>query len=274
MREIKLRDSTAPLSFVQITDTHLLDNPDDLMHGISTRDTFEAVLYDALERYPNLDFILFTGDISQTGSSESYVHFESVINSCDIPMYAVPGNHDTPELLQQVIPACPKESLQQVNLGNITLVLLNSYLAGSHCGMVGKEQLSQLDNLLEDSTARFHIIAIHHPPLLINSRWLDDLGLLNREALLEIIRRHEKQTLIMSGHVHQPIDQQQGNIRMITTPSTCYQFVARSESMQREGQPRPAYRYISLCDKRGIETKVHDIDRADDKYATLKIQNL
>ena len=274
MNEIKLRDSSAPLSFVQITDTHLLDDADALMHGINTRDTLEAVLQDAWERYRDLDFILITGDISQTGSSQSYVHFKSAIGRCNIPMYAVPGNHDTPGLLQQVIPVCPDGAIKTVNLGNITLVLLSSHVAESHGGMISALQLQQLDSLLHGSNARHHVIAIHHPPVLVYSRWLDALGLINREELLEVIFRHEQQTLILCGHVHQQIDQQMQNIRLLATPSTCYQFVARSETMQREEQPQPAYRYIRLDSTRDIYTEVHTIDWTTNYQASLRVQNL
>jgi Icc protein len=274
MQEIKLSDHTAPLSFIQITDTHLMDGTGDLMHGISTRETLEAVLHDALQQYPDIDFILFTGDISQTGSRESYVHFHSAISQYNKPVYAVPGNHDTPEYLQGIIPSSPNESLQTVGLGNFTLILLNSYVAGHHSGKLNTRHLQQLDNLLGSSDGRFHIIAIHHPPTLTNSKWLDELGLINRDELLDIIRQHKHRTLLLCGHVHQPLDQQLENIRLLATPSTCYQFVAQSETVQLEEKPRPSYRYIRLNTNREIHTEIRSLAWSSDDQTALRISNL
>lgn len=274
MREIKLSDHTAPLSFIQITDTHLLDDPAETMHGVNTRDSFEAVMLDALRRYPEIDFFLFTGDISQTGGRQSYRQFQSVIEQCDKPVYCVPGNHDTPELLRQVVSASPKDNIETIRLGSIYLILLSSHVAGRHHGAVTPQQLQQLQDFMASSRAPLHIIAIHHPPALINSHWLDELGLINRSEVLDVISCCNHNSLLLSGHVHQEVDQQLANVRLLATPSTCYQFVARSDSMQREEAPRPAYRYVRLNTNREIHTKVHSIEWSAGYNETSKIQTL
>jgi Icc protein len=274
MHEIKLSDHTAPLSFIQITDTHLLDNPAETMHGVNTRDSFEAVLLDALRCYPDIDFLLFTGDISQTGGKQSYRQFQSVIEQCDKPVYCVPGNHDTPEFLRQVVSASPKDSIETIRLGSIYLILLSSHVEGRHHGAVTQKQLQQLENFIASSRAPLHIIALHHPPALIDSHWLDELGLVNRSEVLDVISSCNHNSLLLSGHVHQEVDQQLANVRLLATPSTCYQFVARSATMQREEAPRPAYRYVRLNTNRQIQTEVHTIEWSADDNETSWIQTL
>lgn len=234
------------LRFVHLTDTHLMDGPEDTYHGLNTRESLSAVLDDIRSTCPELDFLLFTGDISQTGNSESYYAFKSCIRDIGIPVYAVPGNHDVPEYLQQVIPDCPGNSIQTIDLGDYTLTLLNSRVPGEHYGMVSTRCLEQLDKHLDTSIHRINIIAVHHPPVLINSKWLDELGLVNRDEILDMVCRHPGTTLLLSGHVHQEIDQQMDHVRLLATPSTCYQFKANSDRMQRLETPQPAYRYIEL----------------------------
>ena len=69
---------TDTLKFLHITDTHLLDLAEEAFHGRNTKESLEAVLLHSLTRYPDIDFMLFTGDISQTGNEQSYALFESV----------------------------------------------------------------------------------------------------------------------------------------------------------------------------------------------------
>ncbi|GMR08582.1 MAG: hypothetical protein BMS9Abin26_1587 [Gammaproteobacteria bacterium] len=251
---------TDALKFVHITDPHLLDQPEETFHSLNTRKNLEAVLSDSLMRYPDIDFLLFTGDISQTGSEESYTLFNSLVQQYDLPIYCIPGNHDTPELLQHVIPNCPDKSINIIQSDKFSLVLLNSRVENREHGMITQHCLQQLEEHLKNGEDQFNIIAIHHPPVLINSRWLDEIGLLNKTEFLQTINKYPRNTLLLFGHVHQEIDQQLDNLRLLATPSTCYQFKANSEYMHRIDTPSAAYRFVKLSTKNNIETKVHYVE--------------
>jgi len=255
---------TDTLKFVHITDTHLLDQADEIFHSLNTKESLELVLSHSKTHYPDADFILFTGDISQTGSKESYILFESVIQQCDLPIYCVPGNHDNPELLQQVVPNSPNGSISIIKLGNFCLVLLNSWVEGQHHGMISEHSLQQLDVHLQNSQEQFNIIAIHHPPVPINSHWLDQIALQNQSDLLQTLNKHGRNTLLLFGHVHQEFDQQLDQLRLLATPSSCHQFKANSDHMAPSDTSQPAYRYISLNDidsaDASVDTEVHYIE--------------
>ena len=100
--------------------------------------------------YPDNDFLLFTGDVSQTGSEEIYALFNSLIQQNDLPVFCVAGNHDTPHLLQQTFPNCTDESINIAQLGQFSLVLLNSCVQGEHHGMVSQHCLKRLDDYLNN----------------------------------------------------------------------------------------------------------------------------
>ena len=252
------KNQGATLKFVHITDTHLLDQPLDTLHDLNTKSTLEDALSDTRMHYPDIDFFLFTGDISQTGSDNSYTIFASVIQKYDVPVYCVPGNHDVPKSLRRIIPSCPDEAISVIRSGGFSLILLNSWVEDKHQGWITPYCLSQLDEQLQKNEERL-IIALHHPPVSINSKWLDDLGLENQAEFLQIIYNYPKDVLLLYGHVHQVIDQQLGNARLLATPSTCHQYRARSEKMQRsEGSP-PSYRFVELSASGNIKTKVHTI---------------
>lgn len=248
------------VKFIHITDTHLLDRPEEKLHGLNTRDNLELVLSASQSRYQDIDFFIFTGDISQTGTEESYKLFKSVIEEYDIPVYCVPGNHDTPVLLQRIIPNCPDESIKIIQLDKFSLILLNSWVKDKHHGIITQSCLQQLDDYLHNSGDQFNIIAIHHPPIIIHSKWLDELGLQNQAEFLQVINRYAQNTLLVCGHVHQEVDQQLGNLRLLATPSTCHQFKANCKHLYHLEAPSPAYRFIKLNRADGIDTKVHYLE--------------
>ena len=61
-------ESQSVFSILQITDTHLLEEPGASLQGVDTEACFRAVIEDAKGANPSPDCILLTGDLSQDGS--------------------------------------------------------------------------------------------------------------------------------------------------------------------------------------------------------------
>lgn len=244
------------LKILHLTDTHFMDHAATLFHGMNTCQNLQRVLAHGLDRFSDCDLILFTGDISQTGSAASYELFRSAIASIDKPIFCVPGNHDTPRFLRQVIAQCPDESIQVHTLGIYNLVLINSWVEDRHHGRVNEACMQQLEKHLSNHGEQFNIIAIHHPPVAVNSRWLDELGLENQAELLQLINRHTQNCLMICGHVHQEVDRQLQSLRLLATPSTCHQFEAESDTMCLIDAAQPAYRYIHIDSEQQVNTSV------------------
>jgi len=251
---------TDTIKFLHITDTHIVDLAEETFHGLNTKESLEAVLEHSLDHYPDIDFLLFTGDISQTGSEQSYALFKSVIENYELPIFCVPGNHDNPELLQLTVPNTPGDSINIIQLGQFSLILLNSWVEDSHHGMVTEDCLQQLDDHLKNNHGQVNIIAIHHPPVSVNSAWLDEIGLHNKTDFLSVINRYPHCSLLVFGHIHQEIDQQFDKLRILSTPSTCHQYKANSDYMCRTDTPSPAYRYVKLSIPNNIDTEVHYVE--------------
>ncbi len=246
------------LRFIHITDTHLLDGADDTFHRINTKQTLQAVLAHCAARYPDADFWLFTGDISQTGAKESYAQFESAIREYDVPVYCVPGNHDTPQLLQQVAPECPMDSIRVISLGRFSLVLISTWIANEHHGEISQRCLTQLREHLQNDMDRLNVVVLHHPPVPVNSKWLDELALQNNADFVQILDNHPGEVLVLFGHVHQSVDQQLNRLRFLSTPSTCHQFKPNAPVHLPDPLP-PAYRFVELDTSGSINTRIHYI---------------
>ena len=246
MSKAKKNKFTNSLRFVHITDTHLLNQPNATFNNIYTKESLEAILSHIQNQYSEIDFVLITGDVSQTGDPDSYEILKTIVQGYKFPIYCIPGNHDSPKCLQQVIPTSPVNNIHVIEFGCYSLVLINSCLENQHKGKISQQCLQQLNNHLRKHSKQFNIFAVHHPPVLINSKWLDELGLINKSEFIQLITQNSMDSVLLCGHVHQEIDQQIGKVRILSTPSTCYQFEANAENMRCIPSPQPAYRVVKL----------------------------
>ena len=248
------------LKIIHITDTHLLNRANDTFYGFNTRNSFEKVVRKSLADYPDADCILLTGDISQNGEIHSYRQLRSIIEQIGIPVYAVPGNHDSPQFLQQILDNCPDQSISVVNRFAYPLVLISSWKQGTHQGEVSAQSLRQLNNYLTTCTHDLVIMGMHHPPVPTGSEWLDKLGLENYRELLQLMNNSSKNIIMLCGHIHQTLEVQMKNVQILATPSTCHQFEPLAKQMAIDESKPPAFRIIKIRNSKLVESKISYVE--------------
>nr|NIW25149.1 phosphodiesterase [Gammaproteobacteria bacterium] len=140
-------------------------------------------------------------------------------------------------------------------LGAWQLVLLSTHVKGEDAGAVGSERLAALDHYLSANAERATMIFMHHQPIAMGSAWLDGVGLLDAEDFLRVIEHHSHVRAVVWGHVHQALDEQRGNVRFLSTPSTCAQFLPNNEFFALDDKP-PGCRWIVLHADGRIDTTV------------------
>jgi Icc protein len=239
---------------VQLTDSHLFANPGGKLLGMDTAESLERVIDLVLAEQPCIDLVLATGDLSQDGSLASYERFRQLSERIDAPARWCPGNHDELAAMQM---AAGSSALMQpvVDIGNWRVVLLDTLIPGSVFGMLREDQLELLDQALRDAPQRHHLICLHHHPVTIGSRWMDGIGLRNRDEFFRVIDRHPGVRAVLWGHIHQEFNSWRDNVRLLATPSTGVQFTPGSESFDVDKQA-PGYRWLRLHADGNLETGV------------------
>lgn len=186
-----------------------------------------------------------TGDVIQDDSREAYERFCDLLSPVGLPVHCVPGNHDVKPLMREVLDRPPFTYCDSTIYGNWLVIGVDSCLEGSPAGRVSDRELARIDGLLKETAAEHVMVCLHHPPLPVGSRWLDEVGMQNGAQFLARIAVRGKVRLVIFGHVHQAFDGMYGSIRLVGTPSTCSQFEVGSESYAVSDEP-PAYRRIAL----------------------------
>ncbi|HVS77003.1 MAG TPA: 3',5'-cyclic-AMP phosphodiesterase [Steroidobacteraceae bacterium] len=237
-----------------LTDPHLYGSESELLRGIATLPSLEATLARAQQRDWPPDAVLVTGDLVQDDPG-GYVHFRRLLGSLRLPVLCLPGNHDDPDAMRRELGCSPFVIGGTVDLGLWRIVLLDSTIPGSAAGRMSAEALAGLQAALAGAPQRHALVCLHHHPVALDSHWLDRVGLQNADEFLEVIDRHPNVRGIVWGHVHQSYDALRKGVRLLATPSTCAQFLPRSEQFAIDRAP-PAYRTLELKADGSILTEV------------------
>lgn len=256
--------STSASTVLQISDTHLHAATDSRMRGVVTHETFLGVLRHAQHdsRWPP-DAVLVTGDIVQDESRAGYERFSEIMTRLEVPVLCVPGNHDDPKLMGEILRS-PRFTVNgDVHMQNWAIVLLNTFLTGEDAGGLGKQRLHRLAAALDENSDRHVLVCMHHQPLPMGSAWLDGVGLRDAADFLQVIDAHDNVRGIVWGHVHQASDRYRGQVRCLSTPSTCSQFLPGHDFFAIDKLP-PGLRWLTLLPDGQIETEldwIEDLER-------------
>jgi len=244
------------LRLLQISDTHLHAAADSRMRGVTTYATFRSVLEQAQRdpRWP-VDAILATGDIVQDESRAGYERFRAALEPLGVPVYSIPGNHDDPALMSEILANGSFHLGGELRKGKWSVVLLSTFLAGEDAGGLGPARLQGLKQALAAHAGQHILVAMHHHPLPMGSTWLDGVALRDAQSFWQIIDTHPEVRAVVCGHVHQASDRTRNRLRFLSTPSTCAQFLPGNEFFALDDRP-PGMRWLELFDDGRIETEV------------------
>ena len=239
----------APLTIVQLTDCHLFTDPGGSLRDVATRPRLRRVLEDIHTRVPDFDLLVVTGDTAHDEAQATYEAFRHDLGDWINRLRIVPGNHDNRAALRRVFPAATDLIGDRVGFrvarGDWLVIGLDSQLTGEDAGELGSGQLAWLDDRLAVEPARSAVIFLHHPPIAVESPWLDRIGLLDAGALETVIERHPRVRAVVTGHVHQEASGRCGGADVHTSPAVGPQFRPHTETLVIDPGP-PAYRIIDL----------------------------
>ena len=246
--------SQTPIRIVQLTDLHLHGAVDGRLRGVATLPSLEMALASAQEQAAPWEALLLTGDLVQDDAA-GYEHVRRLFGESSVPVYCIPGNHDEIAPMHVALADAPFQIGGTARHGEWVIVLLDSCVRGRADGRIGPSELGRLDSALSAHSDRHALVCLHHHPVAAGSRWLDGVALQNPEALFEVIDRHANVRAIVWGHVHQAYDGQRGDVRLLSTPSTCAQFKPGSDQFAIDQRP-PGYRWFDLYPDGRLETAV------------------
>lgn len=246
---------------LHVTDPHLFADRQGALRGAVTYDTLQAVLAHYRASGFAADLVALTGDIVQDDSAGAYAHCRELLSSLGLPVHCVPGNHDIRNMMRALLQEPPFTYCGAVEAGNWLIVGIDSCVEDSAGGRIGDGELQRMEDTIAASTAAHVMVCLHHPPVAMQSRWLDSVGLANGGEFLRRAAADGRVRVAICGHVHQDYDARHEGIRVIATPSTCRQFLPRADEFAVDDRP-PAYRCIELHPDGRVDAELVWVGRA------------
>ncbi|KGJ89309.1 metallophosphoesterase [Thalassotalea sp. ND16A] len=247
------------VTLAQISDCHLFKDKAGRHCGHNVFINLQRVLEQLAQLEP-LDAIVFTGDLTQDHSVESYQHFNQLVNEAKFkcPLYFLAGNHDDVELLNQQLVNDVIKADKEVILGHWRLLLTQSK-SDTPAGYVDDEHLNVIAN---SKSSNLHtLLFMHHHPLDVGF-FIDKHGLRNQTQFWQAVQQNPAIKAICCGHIHRGDSyffEGLNHLPVFSCPATSIQFDPNSVTLSAL-DIGPGYRILELDDDGNIETQLHYLD--------------
>ncbi|MFO1071363.1 MAG: metallophosphoesterase [Geminicoccaceae bacterium] len=237
-----------PLSFVQISDSHIGFNKD---ANTDVPGTLKAGI-DRIRALPQAPgFLLHTGDISHLAKPAEFDLADQLIGAARLQAFYVPGEHDMLagqgsaylERYGKGSKGAGWYSFDQGGVHFVGLVNVVNLQAGG-LGRLGDEQLEWLEDDLNGYSAETPIVVFAHIPLwAVYPQW--GWGTDDAAQALGYLRRFGSVT-VLNGHIHQVMQKVEGNVTFHTAMSTAFPQPRPGEAESPGPMKVPAERLRSL----------------------------
>jgi 3',5'-cyclic-AMP phosphodiesterase len=237
---------------IQLTDLHLRARLTAQVRGVPVWATLRAALAEAERLAP--DLLVLTGDLADDAKQYSYRELREALHDWTDRLRILPGNHDNRELLRATFRLGRSTLGFADRLGGWHLIGIDTVTPKRNRAQFGAEQLDWLAAELADGHEPV-VIFTHHPPVSVNTWWLDRDLARDVRQFQKILERTDRVRAVVSGHVHQEVTRRISNTDVFMTPSTAYQFRLGGWWPARMDNGRPGLRVLELSHD-SFETRV------------------
>jgi Icc protein len=226
---------------IQISDTHLFEDPTTKLWNVAPDPMLDRALQEIASMGARPAFVLVTGDCSSDGSPDSYRRLAGKLAELAAPVYYLPGNHDDPALMSQML--CGRELAARQKLTQVfdalgwRFILLDSSVPGQDGGELGDAQRAWLRATLASQPRTPTVVVVHHNPLPVGSAWLDTMTIADANALTAILDTSSQVRAVLFGHIHQVFEDRRNGAQYLSAPSTFFQFKPNSPRFGRDDRP-------------------------------------
>ncbi len=166
---------------------------------------------------PCPEFIIFGGDMVETGMDWEYEIFKETIEKLPIPIYPCLGNHETrwtEDLYQSYIQSfypCPR--YYSFDFKGIHFVILDSTIYAQAYGHIETNQLKWLKKDLESLSPEDPVVIVSHHPLAYPTEFTDNWDTVFRVCEGKNLALH------LSGHGHSAVSWNFENLLCLMAPA-------------------------------------------------------
>ena len=192
-------------SFLHISDLHIFCGLMDTQHENNFPNVHLLTAINiANQLEPKPKFIIFSGDLTDTGDLASYEYLKSVVSVSKVPIILALGNHDNRSNFKKVFYGNESDDpyFHVSEYEEFKIIVLDTNKPSKVSGTICEDQFGFLRDVLKESKNHKVLLVLHHPPSVDE----DDLPwtTLDKESSLELyscLKGHDISG-IFCGHIH------------------------------------------------------------------------
>ena len=242
------------LTFVHLSDLHILPKPEDLLKDQPPGDKLRGIIRLIRSMAISPDFFILSGDLANDGAEAEYQKLNTLLDELrefGVPLILGLGNHDRRLPFRRVVLGEESNDESQryyhsAMFAGLRVIMLDSKTPEAVYGDLDAAQLAWLAEELRQPAPLGNVIAVHHPPVLSTVEPLNDHCLRNPEDLAQTIAGHQVHA-ILSGHIHYSHIASFHQTISITAPAVAYMIDPGS---QHEINAKDGWGF-TLCSLRG-----------------------
>lgn len=255
------------MKFIHVTDPHLV-TPGESLHSLDPLTRFSACICSINERESDAEMVVFTGDMADRGQLSAYQALKTELECLALPYHLLIGNHDNRANFLSVFDNAWIDEhgfVQGVFPTAAGLFLfLDTVQAGQSAGAYCARRCQWLRRALVAAQTEPVYLFMHHPPFDVNIPYLDNIGLDDKQAFIEVIDGHDNIRHLFFGHVHRPISGSWRGIPFSTLTSTNHQVALNMKGTAPVNYMNEAATYSIVLLNTG-STIVHTFPYMDNK---------
>lgn len=233
-----------PTLLAQLSDPHVRVGRNDREPAAALSEAVRAVI--ALNPRPHAAIV--SGDLVQSASARAYERVRELLAPLPMPVFVLAGNHDDRDGLREYFAldtptgAVGEPFRYTARVRDLRLVVADTTRPGREEGALDFERRAWIEAELAAEPAMPTILAIHHPPIAIGIRPLDEIGLpeTDRAALGDLLALRPHVRRVIAGHVHRGAFGVLGGCGVVTCPSTHLQAPLEIPGDELHLYPEPA----------------------------------
>ncbi|MDF1808769.1 MAG: metallophosphoesterase [Phycisphaerales bacterium] len=206
---------------LNITDLHVIPEIGGEIYDVDSYLSLVRVVESGLTHDP--DLVIVTGDMVEHGDTESYKRVRQLLNSIDLPVFVLPGNHDSPNHMTNDLCGENIHYVDFYDLDGWRLIFLDSHVEGKGYGELSADQQLMFQKALEQSSSRHVLVALHHTPIILCPSFNCQLN--GAREFLEDLSSWPNVRAVIAGHAHVECDARYKGIYVMTTPATSAQCI-------------------------------------------------
>ncbi len=250
-------------TLAHLSDLHLRAAADPLVGGVADARAHLVAALEVLTTWDHAcDAWVFTGDLSDDGSPESYRDLRALVtgaaDAAGVRVIWATGNHDDRATFRaELLDAEPSGApyLAAHDLAGLRLLVVDTNVPGVPWGRVADGSLTWLRERLQRPAPAGTLLVLHHAPLPVVQDAAALWPLRDADAVAEVVRGSDVRA-ILSGHFHQAGYGMFAGVPVAQAPALAYSIDPTAGRTLRGHDAHQGFALVQVYDDTVVHTVV------------------